>query len=342
MVKPFMPELVYIEPRALEYPLGRELKEKFEGLGIEIRETTSHNQVRNLPGENDFQKYRMAKSTLVVGVRKTLKFDTSKPSAEYAIPLATGCMGHCHYCYLQTTMGSKPYIRTYVNIDEVFDAAEQYMKERAPEETRFEASCTSDIVGVDHLTHSLKRAIEYFGESEHGRLRFVTKFAHVDHLLDAKHNGRTRFRFSMNADYVIKYLEPGTSRLDERIEAAAKVAKAGYPLGFIIAPIYLYEDWKEGYRILFEKLQDKLPDYATKDLTFELIQHRFTKPAKRVIQKNYPMTKLEMDEEKRKYKWGKYGIGKYVYQKDEQEEMKIVLGGYINQYFPEASLEYFT
>ncbi|ARI75531.1 spore photoproduct lyase [Halobacillus mangrovi] len=342
MVKPFMPELVYIEPRALEYPLGRELKEKFEDMGIEIRETTSHNQVRNLPGENDFQKYRMAKSTLVVGVRKTLKFDTSKPSAEYAIPLATGCMGHCHYCYLQTTMGSKPYIRTYVNVDEVFDAAEQYMKERMPEETRFEASCTSDIVGVDHLTHTLKRAIEYFGESEHGRLRFVTKFAYVDHLLDAKHNGRTRFRFSMNADYVIKYLEPGTSRLDERIEAAVKVAEAGYPLGFIVAPIYLYDDWKEGYRILFEKLHDQLPDHATKDLTFELIQHRFTKPAKRVIQKNYPMTKLEMDEEKRKYKWGRYGIGKYVYQKDEQEEMKTTLGGYINQYFPEAQLEYFT
>ncbi|ASF41406.1 spore photoproduct lyase [Halobacillus halophilus] len=342
MVKPFVPELVYIEPGALKYPLGKELKEKFEGMGIEIRETTSHNQVRNLPGENDFQKYRMAKSTLVVGVRKTLKFDTSKPSAEYAIPFATGCMGHCHYCYLQTTMGSKPYIRTYVNIEEVFEAAEAYMKERAPEETRFEASCTSDIVGVDHLTHTLKRAIEYFGQSEHGRLRFVTKFAHVDHLLDAKHNGRTRFRFSMNADYVIKYLEPGTSRLDDRIEAAVKVAEAGYPLGFIIAPIYLYEDWKEGYRILFEKLYDKLPEQATKDLTFELIQHRFTKPAKRVIQKNYPMTKLEMDEEKRKYKWGRYGIGKYVYQKDEQKEMQEVLGGYIEQYFPEARLEYFT
>ncbi|QAS52876.1 spore photoproduct lyase [Halobacillus litoralis] len=342
MVKPFIPELVYMEPRALEYPLGQNLKEKFDDMGIEIRQTTSHNQVRNLPGENDFQKYRTAKSTLVVGVRKTLKFDTSKPSAEYAIPLATGCMGHCHYCYLQTTMGSKPYIRTYVNVEEIFDAAEKYMQGRAPEETRFEASCTSDIVGVDHLTHSLKQAIEYFGESENGRLRFVTKFAHVDHLLDAKHNGRTRFRFSMNADYVIKYLEPGTSRLNERIEAAAKVAKAGYPLGFIIAPIYLYEDWKEGYRILFEKLHDRLPDYATKDLTFELIQHRFTKPAKRVIQKNYPMSKLEMDEEKRKYKWGKYGIGKYVYQNDEQEDMKQTLGGYIDQYFPEARLEYFT
>ncbi|MCY7669640.1 spore photoproduct lyase, partial [Bacillus safensis] len=37
MIKPFVPQLVYIEPRALEYPLGRELKEKFEGMGIEIR-----------------------------------------------------------------------------------------------------------------------------------------------------------------------------------------------------------------------------------------------------------------------------------------------------------------
>ncbi|WP_283152465.1 spore photoproduct lyase [Guptibacillus hwajinpoensis] len=342
MVKPFVPQLVYMEPRALEYPLGRELHEKFSKMDIEIRETTSHNQVRNLPGDNHFQKYRVAKSTLVVGVRKTLKFDTSKPSAEYAIPFATGCMGHCHYCYLQTTMGSKPYIRTYVNTDDIFDAAEKYMQERAPEPTRFEASCTSDIVGIDHLTHTLKRAIEYFGKSDHGRLRFVTKFAHVDHLLDADHQGRTRFRFSMNADYVIKFLEPGTSRLDERIEAAAKVAEAGYPLGFIIAPIYLYDDWKQGYLTLFEKLEAKLPKSATKDLTFELIQHRFTKPAKRVIQKNYPMSKLEMEEEDRLYKWGKYGIGKYVYQKDQQQDMKDTFGSYIDKFFPNAKLEYFT
>ncbi|MUV36465.1 Spore photoproduct lyase [Lentibacillus sp. JNUCC-1] len=342
MVRPFVPQLVYVEPRALEYPLGNELVEKFNNMGIEIRETTSHNQIRNLPGDNHFQKYRTAKSTLVVGLRKTLKFDTSKPSAEYAIPFATGCMGHCHYCYLQTTMGSKPYIRTYVNVDEIFDAAEAYMQERAPEITRFEASCTSDIVGVDHLTHTLKRAIEYFGSSEHGKLRFVTKFAHVDHLLDAKHNGRTRFRFSVNDEYIIKYFEPGTSRLNERIEAAVKVAEAGYPLGFIVAPIYIHEGWQEGYKEMFEKLEAALPQKATKDLTFELIQHRFTKPAKRVIQENYPMTKLELDESKRKWKWGRYGIGKYVYQDNEQEAIKDTLGGYIKSFFPDAKIEYFT
>lgn len=342
MVKPFIPQLVYVEPAALDYPLGKELTSKFKGMGIEVRETTSHNQIRNLPGDTDLQRYRIAKSTLVIGVRKTLKFDTSKPSAEYAIPFVTGCMGHCHYCYLQTTMGSKPYIRTYVNIEEIFEAAENYMKERAPETTRFEASCTSDIVGVDHLTHTLKKAIEFFGQSVHGNLRFVTKFAHVDHLLDAKHNGRTRFRFSMNDDYIIKTFEPGTSRQHERIEAAGKVAEAGYPLGFIIAPIYLHEGWKEGYREMFERLESELSISSKKDLTFEMIQHRFTKPAKRVIEKNYPMTKLELDESKRKWKWGRYGIGKYVYTDQEQEDIKDTLGAYINKFFPQAKIEYFT
>ncbi|HEX6922446.1 MAG TPA: spore photoproduct lyase [Bacillales bacterium] len=341
-MKPFMPKLIYVEPRALEYPLGKELLNKFEKMGLEIRETTSHNQVRNIPGKNEFQQYKNAKSTLAIGIRKTLKFDTSKPSAEYAIPLATGCMGHCHYCYLQTTLGAKPYIRAYVNLDEILDQAKKYIEERSPEITRFEASCTSDIVGIDHLTHSLYKAIEFIGATELGRLRFTTKYEHVDHLLDAKHNGRTRFRFSINSPYVEKYLEPGTSKMKDRIAAAAKVAEAGYPLGFVVAPLYRHEGWEEDYKKLFEQLNDTLSESQRKDLTFELIQHRFTKPAKKVIEKRYPNSKLEMDEEKRKYKWGRYGIGKYIYPKDEETELREKIEGYITSYFPDSKIEYFT
>lgn len=341
-MQPFIPKLVYFEPKALEYPLGKELKKKFEEMGLEIHETTSHNQIRNLPGESDLEKYRIAKSTLVVGIRKTLKFETSKPSAEYAIPLATGCMGHCHYCYLQTTLGSKPYIRVYVNLEEIFDQALKYIDERKPELTRFEAACTSDIVGIDYLTHSLKKTIEFIGKTEFGRLRFVTKFPHVDHLLDAKHNGKTTFRFSINSRYVIKNFEPGTGSFDERIEAAKKVAAAGYPFGFIVAPIYMHEDWEDGYEELFIRLKDALGEFSHEKMSFELIQHRFTKPAKKVILQRYPNTKLEMDEEKRKYKWGKYGIGKYVYQTDDALFLKETLSKYIEYYFPQAEIQYFT
>lgn len=339
----FEPDVVFFEPRALEYPLGKQLWEQFKQRETEIRMTTSHNQVRGIEGKSGSPEwYRNAKRTLVVGVKRSLKFEPSKPSAEYAIPLATGCMGHCHYCYLNTNVGTRPYIRIYVNLDEIFDQARKYMDERAPEITRFEAACTSDPVGIEHISGSLKRTIEFFGEQELGQLRFVTKFAHVDSLLDAKHNGRTRFRFSINADYVVNHFEPGTSPLDDRFDAAKKVAEAGYPLGFICAPLYRFDGWQEGYARLIQKLGDVLPASATNDLTFELIQHRFTKVAKNLILTRYPKTKLEMNEEERQYKWGKYGRGKYVYKKDEATELCEHLEQLIHRYLPQAKIAYFT
>ena len=93
---------------------------------------------------------------------------------------------------------------------------------------------------------------------------------------------------------------------------------------------------------MFERLDEELPQDAREDITFEFIQHRFTKPAKRVIEKNYPKTKLELDETQRRYKWGKYGIGKYIYQKDEEDEIKNHLYGYMEKFFPNAKIEYFT
>lgn len=339
---PFEPDLVFFEPEALDYPLGKELMKKFKTKGTPIKMTTSHNRVTGIPGDSPAEAYRNAKRTLVVGIRKTLKFDTSKPSAEYAIPLATGCMGHCHYCYLQTTLGAKPYIRVYVNLDAIFEATQDYIEERSPEITRFEAACTSDPVGIDHITQSLYKAIEFMGQQEFGRLRFVTKYHHVDHLLTAKHNKRTRFRFSMNADYVIKNFEPATSSFIDRITAAGKVARAGYPLGFILAPLIRFDGWKEGYDELFQRLDKELPNEAREDLTFELIMHRFTKTAKRVILERYPKTKLEMNEESRKYKWGRYGRGKYVYQNEEADELRCHIEKLIHYRFPQSKIEYFT
>jgi len=338
----FVPELAYFEPGALDYPKGQRLYEWARQSGIPVRMTTSHNRITNLPGESELEQYKIAKRTLVVGVRKTLKFDQSKPSAEYAIPIATGCMGHCHYCYLQTTLGAKPYIRVYVNMEDILKAARGYIEERLPAVTRFEAACTSDPVGLEPITGSLRELIEFMADQPHGRLRFVTKFHTVDSLLDARHNGHTRIRFSVNSKYVIKHYEPSTSRFEERIEAAAKVAAAGYPIGFLIAPIIRHDGWEEGYSELLRELALRLPRQASEGLTFELIQHRFTKTAKSVIERRYPKSKLEMDIEKRKYKWGRWGQGKYVYPDDQAEALRMLITERIFEHFPDANIDYFT
>ncbi|WP_019004536.1 spore photoproduct lyase [Cohnella laeviribosi] len=338
----FVPELVYFEPAALDYPKGLRILNWVRERGLPYRMTSSHNRITGLPGETELEQYKIAKRTLVVGVRKTLKFDTSKPSAEYALPLSTGCMGHCHYCYLQTTLGAKPYVRVYVNIEEILEAARRYIEERKPDITRFEAACTSDPVGLEHLTGSLGDAIAFMADQPLGRLRFVTKYHHVDPLLGLRHNGHTRIRFSVNAEYVIRHFEPATSRFEERIKAAGRIARAGYPLGFIIAPIIWHDGWQQGYAELLERLAAELPPEAEEHLTFELIQHRFTKTAKATIEKRYPKTKLEMDEAVRKKKWGRWGQHKYVYPDEKAEALREFITERIFAAFPSARIEYFT
>ncbi|CAH8771604.1 spore photoproduct lyase [Paenibacillus dendritiformis] len=338
----FVPDLVYFEPGALEYPKGKQIMDWVKSRGIEYRMTTSHNRIMDLPGDTDAEKYRMAKRTLVVGVRKTLTFDQSKPSAEYAIPIGTGCIGHCHYCYLQTTLGAKPYIRVYVNSDDIWAAAVRYIEERKPEITRFEASCTSDPLSIEHITGSLSDLIERMADEPFGKLRFVTKYHHVDPLLPLRHGGRTDVRFSINSEYVIRHFEPATSRFEERIEAARRIAAAGYPLGFIIAPIMWHDGWEEGYDQLLATLSGALPREASERITFELIQHRFTKTAKAVIEKRYPKSKLEMNIAERKYKWGRWGQGKYVYPDERANRLKEFITGRIDEYFPASRVLYFT
>lgn len=244
-MEPFIPKRAYFERDALDYPLGRQIYEKMRELGVNIYFTGSHNRITGIPGKSPQEAYFEAKRTLAVGVRRSLDFASCKPSAHYQLPLVTSCQGECEYCYLNTTLGKKPYIRIYVNIDEILDRAKEYIAIRLPDTTVFEGSATSDPLPVEPYTGALKKTIEFFGKQEKGLFRFVTKFTNVDSLLDAEHCGKTTFRFSINSARIIINFEHRTPPLEERIAAAAKVATAGYPLGFIIGPIFHYPGWEQ-------------------------------------------------------------------------------------------------
>lgn len=336
----FIPKRVYFEPEALEYPLGRKLYQDFHEQGIPIIKTGSHNRVTGIPGKTPQEAYMEAKQTFVVGVRRTLKFETCKPSAHYQLPLCTSCMGKCEYCYLNTTLGKKPYLRVYVNIEEILQKAKEYIDTRKPEVTYFEGAATSDPLPYEPYTQALAKTIDFFGQEEYGRFRFVTKFTGVDSLLNIQHEGHTRFRFSINTQHVIGKYEHNTPSADERIKAASKAASANYPVGFLIAPVILYENWHNEYKEMLERLAQVLPPEAQKDLTFEIISHRYTARAKKNILEVFPQTDLPMDEEERQFKYGQFGYGKYVYPKDELKAYKDYFTELMAEIFPAAEVDY--
>ncbi len=336
-LKEFNPQKAFVDPMSLEYATGRRVLEYLKASQIPI--TYSKRVI--IEGESSIEKYNNSKKTIFLTLNKEKKLRPCSPSADFQFSLTSSCPGMCEYCYLQTTQGERPYIKIFANIEDIFEVIQKHIDENESETTTFECSSITDPVPFEKMTGSLKACIEFFGNSEKGRLRFVTKYHQVDDLIEAHHKGHTTFRFSINTKKIINDFEHNTSSMEHRIQAAGKVSKAGYPLGFIIAPIMRYPNWKEDYEEMLSELKSHVSENK-KEITFELIQHRYTQTAKKLIYSRFPKTKLDMNDEERQLKWGPYGKYKHVYKKEDSEEIKAHMMGLIEKYFENGKVEYFT
>ena len=337
----FIPKRILFEKKSMDYEIGQNIYNFFKNNPkVEIIELKNNKIKQGIPGDNIYDFYREGKNTLVVGVKKGAKFQSCKPSAHYQLPLMSGCIGQCQYCYLNTNLGDKPYMRVNVNVDDILKIAQEYIDERLPDITIFEGAATSDPIPTEPYSNSLKHAIKFFNKSSNGRFRFVTKYTDVDTLLDIDHGSKTEIRFTLNTNKIINDFESRTPSMEKRIEASIKVIKAGYPMGFIIAPIFLYDNWKEDYRNLLLDINKSLPQEIKFPISFEVISHRYTTRAKNVILEVFPDTKLPMNNEERTFKYGQFGYGKYVYSKEEIEEIKEFFNSEIDSIFTNKIIKY--
>ncbi|MGE5371037.1 MAG: spore photoproduct lyase [Solirubrobacterales bacterium] len=333
----FLPEQVFFEPTSLDYPIGERLYDHFKTTKIPVYMTSEHNRITAFRTLKQKDAFMASKRTLVVGVRRSGSFQTCKPSAHYQLPLVTGCPGFCEYCYLSTTMGPKSYIRLYVNLDQIFEIAQRLIANRSGQTTVFEGAATSDPIPVEAYTGALARAITFFGEQQSARFRFVTKFDEVSSLCPLPHRGHTEIRFSLNPKSVIQRYEHATASLDRRLMAASQVMHAGYPVGFLIAPVLVYPGWKEQYAELIDRVRSQL---GNAQVSFELVTHRYTHRARQHILSVYPHTKLEMDDAARRFKYGQFGYGKYVYLPETMTEIQSFLTNQIQTALPAAKILY--
>jgi spore photoproduct lyase len=341
----WMPERVLITPAAQDEPWGQQILSRVRSLNLPVEELP-RNRLTGLRGETEQETYGIAKRTLaiVTAPPSSLKLSPIPPSADWQFHLAEGCPAHCQYCYLAGSLQGPPVIRVFANLPQILENLAAY--ERPDQPTSYEVSCYTDPLGIEHLTGSLAECIRYFGTREHGYLRWVSKFDHVEELLDLPHNGHTRCRSSVNVEPISKKLEGGTATVNARLQALRQLALprdrggGGYPIGLVIAPIMAIEDWPIHYKQLFDLISETL-DFDC-DLTFELISHRFTPGSKEVLTSWYPNTKVDMDESTRSVKRNKFGGTKYVYNADTMKALRRFFEHEIATRFPNAKLLYWT
>lgn len=261
-------DTVYYEPDALNYALGKLLQVKYADLPwVEIE---SHNLIPELAAA-DNRDFTKLKSHLVIGVRKTHKYVPNHKVSDWLVPYtSSGCRAMCLYCYLVCNYNKCAYLRLFVNRDQMLDGLIKKAGATSIPQT-FEIGSNSDLVLENTMTDNLCYTIERFGREGRGHLTFPTKFDMVNPLLDLNHRGKTIFRMSVNPQDIIHRIELGTSPLQARIRALNNVAKAGYPVGLLIAPVILLPNWERLYSELVEQLADELSETVKKTGFIEII-----------------------------------------------------------------------
>ncbi|MEV4347122.1 spore photoproduct lyase family protein [Actinoplanes sp. NPDC049596] len=352
-VRRWMPKRVVATPAAYDHPHGLRIMQRLGELGLEV-ERLAANRLTGVRGETDRETYARAKSTLAIVVSPPArrKLQPIAPSADWRFDLAEGCPAHCQYCYLAGSLSGPPVTRVYADLDDILAGLAGYAGRgtitsrkaaRRDEGTTFEASCYTDPLALDHLTGSWRRAVTFFGEwAAPVQLRWTTKFDDVGGFVGLRHEGRTRVRLSVNCLPVTTRFEGGTAPLEARLAALRRLALDGYPVGLTIAPIMAVPDWPDHYGALLDAIAAAVDGVPDLDLTAELITHRFTPGSKEVLLGWYPRTKLDLDEEGRSRKHGKFGAVKYVYPPETMRELRGWFEAEIAHRIPACRILYWT
>lgn len=190
---------------------------------------------------------------------------------------AIGCPGACAWCYLQGTMRLQPRKKSpLIKMDKDNFDLNPYRKIETHVKRFFRTPTPPEILNTGELSDSLmfekvpnpfsKFIVPLFEQQTEHMVLFLSKFAHIDNLLDIDDHNQTIVSFTLNSLPVSERWERGTSSIKERIEALRKLDEEGYKIRARIDPIVPYpeESWLHDYRELVDDLFSKVrPERVT-------------------------------------------------------------------------------
>ena len=331
----FLPDAIFYEENIKEYPLGRQLLERYEKQKIPMTIIESHNNIEEMRKKEN-KEFPKMKKNLIIGTRKTHKYVENHKVSDYLVPYtSSGCIAMCMYCYLVCNYNKCAYLRLFVNreymLDKIIRTANKVEKDLV-----FEIGSNSDLILENTITGNLKWTIENFKNNPRGKLTFPTKFDMVDPILNLDHRGKVIVRMSLNPEEIITKVEFGTSKLNHRIEAINKLVEAGYTVGILIAPIILVEDWRKLYEGLLRNMVENLSEKAKKQVFFELIFMTYSYVHNAINQEAFPNAIELYNKEQMTGR----GRGKYAYKNQLKEAAKKELLELMKKYFPNNEIKY--
>ena len=93
----FKPKAIFFEKEIIDYPLGKELMDKYKNIPkVEIE---NHNNIEEMR-KKDNKEFLDMKRNLVIGVRKTHKFVENHKTSDFLVPYTSSRMYSIMYVLL--------------------------------------------------------------------------------------------------------------------------------------------------------------------------------------------------------------------------------------------------
>jgi spore photoproduct lyase len=271
---------IYLEPEVSEYTRGRDILARFPD--AERVEVASHWNIPGLFGnEGNAEAWNRIKgTTLVLGVKKTMRFEANGRSADYLPPsAANGCVMSCAYCYVPRHKGYANPVTLFVNIEDITAAIRRHAGKLGPKREPntvdprhwvYDIGCNSDCSADAALSGNVRDLVRLFTTLPNAMGSFATKLVNRE-LLTYAPRGKTRIRFSLMPASKAKLLDVRTSPIAARIAAIDDFVAAGYEVHLNFSPVVLTEGWQAEYSELFEHLDDGLNERTKAQLAAEII-----------------------------------------------------------------------
>ncbi|MBM3252675.1 MAG: hypothetical protein FJZ16_00285 [Candidatus Omnitrophica bacterium] len=213
--------------------------------------------------------------------------------SEYRIDLISGCIFDCAYCYLQSYLENH-IISIYVNLNNFKNEFLRLKRQVNLKKSLFTTGELSDSLALEWLSGYTKFLAEIFSE-EDLKLELRTKSSETELFSKNAFNKKNLVvHWTVNPDYLIKYIEYRTPTLRERLSAFRKAQEMGFKTGIRLDPIFHIKDWEEKYRTLINYIYNSIGQECSID--YSLGCFRYTKELKKIIQMRFKNIKILDDE----------------------------------------------
>ncbi len=283
MYTPFQPQHLFVTQDALFSPYTQEILGRVPHLKPIIVENIYAAASKQLP------------DSIVLARQKGSFFKQCPGTQKYIccgykiLNLLNNCELNCSYCILQGYLNN-PHITVYVNIDDLFSELDKLFRTQPKRWFRIGTGELADSLSTDHLTHFSAKLVSYFSDKSRALLELKTKTTNIEHFLHSTHGGRTCVSWSMNTPRLIASDESDATSLDERLQAAQQCQEAGFHIGFHFDPMIYYDQWKEEYRMVIDRIFTTIP--ASSILWISLGALRYPPHLDSIIRQRHPESKI--------------------------------------------------